>query len=376
MIKKTAIFFICLLLNLALTSRVAKADEIAVTVNGNGSGSNSQVQVQSQNSTSVTQNNNATVNNNTNSTANSGNNTASNNAGGADTTVKTGDTQSTTNINNQNINSNTATSGCGCQNSSTDVTVTGNGANSTNLVNTTNSTNTTLNQNNIAKINNNIDVNENTGENTASFNSGTSSITTGNIYASTTVNNKNINNSFYDGPGAVDDNISMKISGNGAGSFNNAIVNDSASVVITNNNTADILNNVEHNLNTGGNKTLGNLGDSAIVTGGIVSNVSINNENINSNFAKVSCECGDGENPPTPPTPPTPPATPPGDGGNSTVQSASGSSSSSGSSGPAAGEVLPATGAPWTFFATLILFFVFLSGLYLRFHPANAPPVA
>lgn len=63
--------------------------------------------------------------------------------------------------------------------------------------------------------------------------------------------------------------------------------------------------------------------------------------------------------------------------GTSIVQGSSGSSGSgNGSSGPSAGNSLPATGStvPFTLIATLILFFMFLSGLYLRYNSANAPP--
>jgi hypothetical protein len=166
----------------------------------------------------------------------------------------------------------------------------------------------------------------------------------------------------------------IKIAGNGEDSFNNAALNNNSDIVISDTNIADILNNVETNLNTGGNEALKNVGDTAIITGNITNDVTINNENINSNFVKVSCNC---EKQPEQ-KPSTPPVTTPASGSTSVVQGASGSSSSSSSSsnGPAAGAMLPATGStlPFTLIATLLLFFTFLSGLYLRFHPANAPP--
>lgn len=370
MIKKAIIFIICLLLNFGITSKV-KAEEIVIS--GNGSDSSNQVQVQSSNTTSITQNNTANVDNNVNSTANSGNNSASSNNG--DSTVKTGDTSSTTTVNNQNINTNSSDVSCGCQADSS-ITISGNGAGSINNVFVTNSTSTLISQNNTAIISNNINANANTGNNNASYNNGSSSILTGSIYASTDVNNKNINNSQYAGTGAVSGNTSIDISGNGANSFNNAVLIENTSAVITNTNIATITNNVEHNLNTGGNTTMGNVGDAVIITGGIVSNVKVNNENINSNLTEVSCDCpssnpgGGGNNGGGNP--------PPTDPGTSTVQGTSGNSSGSGngSSGPADGNSLPATGStiPFTLVATLILFFMLLSGLYLRFNAANAPP--
>jgi hypothetical protein len=184
------------------------------------------------------------------------------------------------------------------------------------------------------------------------------------------ITNKNINNSAYFGATGLESSF-LSISGNADGSLNNVMFTNNISVVVTNTNLASITNNVENNLNTGGNKTLGNLGDAAIVTGDIVNKININNENINSNFVAIVCDCNpENPEPPTPPTPPTP-TTP----GSSIVQGSSGSSSS-GSSNGTPGNVLPVTGSsiPWSLFATLVLFFMFLSGLYLRFHGANAPP--
>jgi hypothetical protein len=191
---------------------------------------------------------------------------------------------------------------------------------------------------------------------------------TGSIYSTTKINNKNINNSAYFGATGLESSF-FSISGNGDGSDNLVAFTNNVSVVVTNTNEATINNNVENNLNTGGNKTLGNLGDVAIVTGGIINDVTVNNENINSSFVEVVCGCKTPETPehPNPPSTSTP--------GSSIVQGSSGSSSS-GSSNGTPGNVLPVTGSsiPWSLVATLVLFFMFLSGLYLRFHGANAPP--
>jgi hypothetical protein len=366
-IRKAILFSACLLLNLTLAG-VAKAEEIVVTVEGNGTESTNQTQVQTQSNTSVSQNNDATVNNNVNSDANTGNNDANSNSG--DATIATGDTQSTTNVNNQNINTNSSDV-AGCCSASSTITISGNGTGSTNYVLSSNSTTNIVNQNNTAHISNNIYIKGNTGYNTASFNGGSILISTGDIDANTTVNNKNINNTFYVGAVGMGDSI-LFIKGNGAYSLNNAVLLDNVSVIITNDNEANITNNVENDLNTGGNSAWMNNGDVAIVTGGIESNVTINNENINSSFVQVTCNCEKEKNPPVQ-NPPS--SNPPG--GSSTVQGASGNSGSSGSSnGSTSGNNLPATGAqiPYTLIATLILFFMFLSGLYLRFHGANAPP--
>ena len=336
-------------------------------MNGNGAGSSNQVQVSSQNNTQVSQNNDANVTNNVNSNSNTGNNSAPSNTNGS-ATIATGNASSSTTVNNQNINTNSANSNCGCQNNSS-TNISGNGADSTNTVFNSNSTSMIVGQSNTAYISNNITTNADTGYNSASYNGGQTSIFTGNIYASTTINNKNINNSAYFGSNGFDSSL-LTISNNGAGSFNDAMLGNTVSVVVTNTNLASITNNVEHDLNTGGNTTLGNLGDSAIVTGDIVSKVTINNENINSSFVAASCDCNNPGNPDHP-TPPSAPSTP----GTSIVQG-SGGNSGSGSSNGTPGNVLPVTGSsiPLTLIATLAFLFMFLSGLYLRFHGANAPP--
>lgn len=369
LLRKAAVFLACLILNFTLT-KVVTAEEIVVTVTDNGSGSSNQVQVTNQNNTTVTQNNEANINNNVDTNANTGNNDASLNGNG-ETTVVTGDATSTTSVNNQNINTNSAVTNCNCSTDTT-TTISGNGSGSYNSAGINNTTNTIIGQSNYATINNNITVNANTGNNKASFNGGNSTIVTGNIWANTTVNNKNINNSFYDGD-QIMFSAQVKIDGNGANSYNSLNLSNNSNVVITDTNIANIINNIEQNLNTGGNETLKNLGDSAIITGDIISNITVNNENINSSFVHVDCDCEKAPEGPKAPPPATTPTNPTINPGVSYVQPSSGNS---GSSGPAAGAILPATGAtiPFTLVASLVLFFMLLSGLYLRFHASHAPP--
>jgi len=361
MIKKAILFVICLLLNITIISKV-QAEEITITVSGNGSDSSSQAQVQTQNTTSVSQSNNANVDNSTSSNLNTGANEANYNSG--DSSILTGDAQNTTSVTNQNINTNSANASA-CCNLSSNTVISGNGTGSTNYVSSTNTTTALISQNNTANITNNIYINANTGYNNALYNGGSATIITGDITSNTTINNMNINNSFYKGAIGMGDS-SILITENGAYSFNNAVVYDNFSVVVTNDNTANILNNVEQDLNTGGNNAWMNNGDVAILTGGIKSNVTINNENINSNFVEVECRC---EKPQTPSQPNNPPA------GSSILQGASGSSGSSGSSS-SPGNTLPVTGSsiPFTLIATLLLFFMLLAGLYLRIQGAHAPP--
>lgn len=366
-LRRAVIFSACLLLNLSLVTAV-KAEEIVIEVSGNGSESNNEVNVQSQAATTVAQNNNAEISNSVNSNADTGGNSANSNTNG-DTQITTGGANTTTSINNQNINSNVANEGaCNCSHT-TNVEVSGNGAGSDNKTYVTHNGSTYVNQTNNARITNNIIVNANTGYNKASYNTGGSStIITGAIYAKTNVSNKNINNSFNSIDSALGSS-SVVIMSNGEGSDTNVVVNQANDIEINVVNIADIINNIEHILNTGGNETLNNLGDSVIITGGIESDVTVENENINSSYSEVDCECDDPSVPQTPsqPTNPTAP-----NGGTSIVQGTSGSTGSAGTSGSS----LPKTGLtiPLTFVATLIFIFMFLSGLYLRFSSSKSPP--
>lgn len=366
MIRKAVVFSACLLLNLSLATSV-RAEEIVVEITGNGSGSNNEVNIQSQSTTTVSQTNEANINNDVNTNANSGGNDASANTDG-DTTIVTGDVNTQTTVNNQNINSNVASgNACNCSQSA-NVNVSGNGAGSNNSTYLNNNNSTSVIQLNNAKITNNITVNANTGYNKASFNGGSSVIITGNIKAKTTVSNKNINNSFN----SIDSSMgsaTINLNGNGAYSDNNISVSQGDEIEINVKNYASIFNNIDHILNTGGNETLKNLGDSVIVTGDIESDITVENENINSSVVEVECDCPAPENP----QPPVSSANPSNPGsGTSIVQGASGSTGPGSSSGTS----LPKTGLtiPLTFVATLIFLFMFLSGLYLRFHSSKAPP--
>ena len=379
MFKKAVLLTICLpILHLAFVFQV-KAEEINLVVTGNGDSSSNEASVQNNNTTTVTQTNTADISNNVDVDANTGGNTVSDNTGG-NTDIQTGNIDSSTAINNQDINNNIALADPCCQGASIDAQISGNGYNSTNSIYSTVNNVTNIYQTNYANIYNNIVINGNTGKNSASDNNGNVSILTGNIYVTTNITNKNINGSQASG-GNVYSSLYAVIKGNGTESDNSIDVNQDNTTELYSNNYANMINDVEHNLNTGGNFANGNVGDVTIVTGDIVSDILILNENINSNIALVSClicDKPDGEDPPTPPTPPTPPVIPP-PASNGCTSNCSIVQPSSGSSGPATGAAsgtqLPATGSLLTLLLTLSLFVLFLSGLYLRYHSGIAPPV-
>jgi hypothetical protein len=249
------------------------------------------------------------------------------------------------------------------------VSVNGNGSGSTNQVQVTSQNTTQVSQNNDASVTNNTTSNANTGNNSASFNGGNSTIVTGSIKATTNVVNKNINNSFNSIDASVGTSA-IVIVGNGTDSENNSVIHNDNEVDVEVLNIAEILNLIDHDLNTGGNSTLSNLGDSVIITGDIVSDITVENENINSSIVDVSCECEDPAEPESPSQPSTQNPNP--STGTSIVQGASGSAGSSNTPGSS----LPRTGLtiPLTFVATMIFVFMFLTGLYLRFYSSKSPP--
>lgn len=358
-------FIICLpIVHFALALQV-RAEEVSLSTTGNGEGSVNSTQVQNNNTTSVNQSNNLNVTNNVSTTTNTGNNTASDNSGNS--TIQTGDTTSTTTINNENINTNTSNINPCCSGSTTNIEISGNGEGSDNSVNSQNNVVNNVRQTNNANIYNNATTNSNTGYNSADNNGGDVLIKTGNIHATTKITNKNINNSYATG-GSVEYSLHAVILNNGEDSENRITVENSHINNLFVLNTANIENNASHNLNTGYNSANGNLGDVAILTGDITSEIEIVNENINSSTAILPClTCNETEDPVIPPS--NPPS----------INSGGGESKTQGSSGSAGGSVLgamlPATGLPFMFYATLLLVFLFLSGLYLRYHSGVSPPV-
>jgi hypothetical protein len=373
--KKTFITFGIVLVSMAYTALPAHAEEIVVTVSDNGAGASNEVNVTSQSQTTVNQNNTANIENNITTNANTGNNSANENTGG-DTIIATGDVATNTDVSNQNINQNIAqASNPGAASGS--ISVSGNGANTTNSVNVSSTNTTTVSQNNTANITNKATTNANTGNNSADWNSGNVIIHTGSITATTNIENKNVNNSIAKILGGCDKNCTisqemiLQIFGNGAGSVNNLVFTANDSKTYTSSNLANIYNDAVHNLNTGGNSANGNNGDVTILSGDIDSTINITNE-VNSNYVEVECGCK--ENPEQPTTPPTKPTPNGGSGGNG--GGGNGGPTSGDVLGAAIGEVLPATGSLFILWATVASLILFFSGWYLRFRSGCAPGIA
>ncbi len=176
------------------------------------------------------------------------------------------------------------------------------GADSTNQASADSTTDTSITQNNQAAIDNQTVVNANTGDNTTDKNTGNSQTTTGavNVQAEQ-VNVANTNVTGADGTWWIvvvneagrwvgkifgsPDGTNVAASGSvdlgavnsttGADSTNQASADSTTNTSITQNNQAQVQNNVVINADTGHNSASGNTGDGAVTTGdvNVMSNV-------------------------------------------------------------------------------------------------------
>lgn len=182
--------------------------------------------------------------------------------------------------------------------SANDLTVAGNGVNSTNNVTVNNSSATVVNQTNNANIKNNVSSNANTGGNDASFNTGGDvKIKTGDAVAKTNISNAvNLNKASVANCGGCNGGaFDVKVKGNGVGSENDVNLNKENEVFVNQDNDANIRNHVDANAKTGGNDAGFNTGgDVKINTGFAFTNVTVDNK-ANANFAKIGGGHGDSD---------------------------------------------------------------------------------
>ena len=252
-----------------------------VEISGNGANSDNTANVAVSTDTQVTQNNTANITNNVNVSADTGANDANKNTGG-DVDITTGNATTTVGVSNT-ANSNVADVN-GCCVGDLNVTISGNGAKSTNTANVGVSNSTYVVQDNYAKIKNNVDVDSDTGKNDANHNTGGDvEILTGNADAEVDVSNlANFNFADVDSCGCILDGT-VKIAGNGAKSDNDANVALASAKVIGQNNDYSCgyghrggndvnsssenghkstpCNDVNVDLDTGKNDANGNTGD-------------------------------------------------------------------------------------------------------------------
>ncbi|MBI4035757.1 hypothetical protein HY383_02320 [Candidatus Daviesbacteria bacterium] len=266
----------------------AFAQTVTLEVSGNGAGSENEVEVETTTETTVVQENNANIVNNIEAEAKTGDNEAEDNTGG-DVSIETGDATTEVTVSNQ---ANTNTADVSCSNCTGDIsaTVSGNGSNSENEIEVENEQNTEVYQNNTAYITNNIEAEAKTGDNEAEDNTGGDvSITTGNADTSVTVSNLANANVASVGGGGTQGALSAWITGNGSDSENEIELDLDRSVLLVQENRADIRNYIEAEAETGDNEAEDNTGgDVSIDTGDATTTVDVNNE-ANFNWADVEC---------------------------------------------------------------------------------------
>lgn len=348
------------------------AETINYSVNGNGDGSENQVSTTVDATTNVSQENTADVNSSVNTDINTGDNNASSNTDG-NTTINTGDAASNTNVNNENINLNAASDNSTPTNINGEIS--NNGSDSTNTINTNIQNNLNVNQTNQANITNEASAQLNTGNNSANDNNGDVSIKTGDAESKIKILNRDINQSINEIRGFELGDVKFVIDGNGEGSENEVNFDFEINRLINSENIANILNKVKCDVNTGDNDANDNNGDVDVKTGDAECLVAIINEKINRNVAVIGEEEEkkpeeekkkeeEEKKPVVPPPSKAGPGGAPGGEGKPEVKGVS----------AAVGEVLPVTGTPWMFLATLLSIMMFLLGWYLRLRSGTSPP--
>ncbi len=178
-----------------------------------------------------------------------------------------------------------------------DVEILGNGAGSQNNVNQTTNNNTTVSQTNTAVVSNVVTTNSNSGGNNANFNTGgDTTVVSGAAKSNATVTTAvNANQAQVTPCNCVaGTGNSTEISGNGAGSFNNANSTQNNNTALGQGNNAVVTNLVNGNANSGNNGANFNTGGTTtVVSGPAESNVSVLNA-ANANVASVGAAAGVG----------------------------------------------------------------------------------
>jgi len=265
------------------------AQSTSLVVTGNGADSDNDVNLTQVSTTTVVQNNVANISNDVDADSDTGGNDANYNTGGA-VAISTGDASTGVGISNT-ANTNTAVVE-GCCETDVDVELSGNGYNSNNTANLTLVNSTDVFQENYAKIKNEVDADSDTGDNDANYNTGGPvSISTGDADTVVLIENTANANSARIGSGGEGGSLSLKILGNGADSDNDINLNFVRSLTLTQDNLADIRNDVDADSDTGNNDANYNTGGGVgIETGDATVGVGIDNM-ANFNYADLNCGC-------------------------------------------------------------------------------------
>jgi hypothetical protein len=270
---------------------VALAQTMNLEISGNGADSDSTANVTTTNNTTVSQTNVANIENDVVVDADTGHNDANSNTGG-DVSIETGDATTDVAVANA-VNANSATVDNCCVTGG-DVKISGNGEGSDNRVNLTLGNNVALTQYNVANVNNDVDVESDTGWNDANSNTGGDvSVSTGDANTSVLLSTMaNANSATVGGGSGTGGTLSAWITGNGADSDNRINLDLNNDVLLSQINTADVLNEVDVDSDTGHNDANSNTGgDVSIETGDADTTVVVDNM-VNFNSADAdACGC-------------------------------------------------------------------------------------
>ncbi len=167
-----------------------------------------------------------------------------------------------------------------------ELVISGNGAGSTNEIINSPIVNTSITQANNLNSDTDVTTTSNTGENSTSGNIGTSEVTTGNVTTDVIIaNSGNVNTSDQECCQTASENTAV-ISGNANGTDNYINISGTQLTNISGNNTANIVNIISGNANTGNNTASYNSnGNTLIKTGSISVTEKIWNGPINYNNA-------------------------------------------------------------------------------------------
>lgn len=170
-----------------------------------------------------------------------------------------------------------------------DITVTGNGSGSVNTANVTDTNTTSVSQTNNAVVTNNVTSNSNSGGNSANFNTGGSTTVVSGPAKSTAEVTTAVNANHADVTPCNCENggTDVKISGNGATSFNTANVNGANTTTVGQTNAAAVSNSVASNANSGNNGASFNTGGTTVVQSGLAQSSADVTTAANVNTAKV-----------------------------------------------------------------------------------------
>ena len=171
----------------------------------------------------------------------------------------------------------------------TEITVSGNGSSSDNVVKVSTSNSNVVKQNNNADVKNNVSSNASTGGNSSSLNTGGDvKIKTGDATSKTSVdNNLNTNKANVNNCGSCNGAADVTISKNGDGSENTVKINNANENFVYQDNNANVYNKVNADAKTGKNDADFNTnGDVKIVTGDATTKVSVGTT-ANKNVANI-----------------------------------------------------------------------------------------